>query len=376
MSEERMRILEMVREGKITADEAVRLLEALKGGGGASASSSAAGGESRRGGGEPFRGMGEMFRDIFGEKGVFGDWGEWARPWEGGWRGHGGWHGGWLKGQERRRQREAEGWQIGAFSEGDRGSFDFPEGARLRIESEGGAIEAKALDGPARLDLEGDDFFNFATYVARKGDEVIVAAYRTDHRARMPRLVVSVPRNVGRLSVETVGGGVEATGFSCATSLKTAGGGVRVRSHGQGRLELRTAGGGIDVEGSPETFDARTAGGSVRFKGQTNSLDAKTAGGSITIDGVRLTSGAHHAKTAGGSVNVRLTPDSSVAIEAATGAGNINVDLPGAQGQFSGSRIAPRYHGTFNGSGATLELRTVGGSINLSQTEQPATVAA
>src|SRR3954468_12390372 len=131
MSEERMRILEMVREGKITADEAVRLLEALKGGGGAGASSSAAGGESRRGGGEPFRGMGEMFRDIFGEKGVFGDWGEWARPWEGGWRGHGGWPGGGLRGQERRRQREAEGWQIGAFSEGDRGSFDFPEGAKL-----------------------------------------------------------------------------------------------------------------------------------------------------------------------------------------------------------------------------------------------------
>src|SRR5438067_1936753 len=143
MNEERMRILEMVREGKITADEAVRLLEALKGGAGATSSStsstsSASSGESRWGGGEPFRGM---------------------------------------------------------------------------------------------------------------GDEVVVAAYRTDHGARMPRLVVSVPRNAGRLSVETVGGGVEATGFSCPASLKTAGGSVRVRGHGQGRIELRTAGGGIDVEG-------------------------------------------------------------------------------------------------------------------------------
>jgi DUF4097 and DUF4098 domain-containing protein YvlB len=373
MSEERMRILEMVREGKITAEEAVRLLEALKG---SSAESAGPAGERQRRSEDPIGGIVDAVTEAFVGRGWRGfgrgwggNWGNW-----GNWEGHG--HGGSLRGQERRQRREAEGWQIGTYSEGDRGGFEFPEGAKLRIESEAGAIEARAVDGPARLDLEGDDFFNFATYVARKGDELIVAAYRTDHHARMPRLVVGVPRHVSRLSVETAGGSVEASGFACPTNVKTAGGSIRIRSHGQGRLELRTAGGGIDVEGNPEVLDAKTAGGSIRLKGQTNSFEAKTAGGSINLDGVRLTSGAHRAKTAGGSVNLRLTPDSSVAIEAATGAGSINVNLPGAQGQLSGSRIAPRYHGTFNGSGATLELRTVGGSINLSLTEQPATVAA
>jgi DUF4097 and DUF4098 domain-containing protein YvlB len=78
-------------------------------------------------------------------------------------------------------------------------------------------------------------------------------------------------------------------------------------------------------------------------------------------------------------VNVRLTRDSSVAIEAATSAGHINVDLPGAQGELRGSRVAPRYQGQYNGRGATLELRTVGGSINVSlaqDAQETATAAA
>src|SRR5689334_11945507 len=217
--DERMRILDMVREGKITADEAVRLLEAMKGSGDAGQANAAgtSGSEGQRGfEGERGRGFDDAvghFVDAvtgamsgrgwrgFGGRGGFGPWagrgwggfGNWSGPghWEGpgGW--HGGWHGGWLRGQERRTQRESDGWQIGTFADGDRGGFEVPEGAKLRVESEAGAIEVKAVDGPARLDLEGDDFFNFATYVARKGDEVIVAAYRTSQHARMPRLVVS-----------------------------------------------------------------------------------------------------------------------------------------------------------------------------------------
>ena len=136
-----------------------------------------------------------------------GGWsGGWGRGWQANW--HGG-HGGDLRGLERKAQREADGWQVSGFADGDRGGFEMPQGAKLRIESEAGAIVAKVTDGPARLDLEGDDFFNFGSYVARKGDEIVIAAHRTDHHARMPRLVVSVPAGLARLSAETSGGAVE-----------------------------------------------------------------------------------------------------------------------------------------------------------------------
>lgn len=356
MSEERMRVLEMIREGKISAEEGARLLEALKG----------AGEEERphwrrgrhdRGEDDPIGTFVGMVTDAV-HSGGFGG----LRGWRRGWRG--GWHFGPLAGQERRREREQEGWQFQSFSDGDHGTFEIPQGSRLIVESEAGSIEATAGDGAPRLDLEGEAY-DFAVYVARKDDRVIVAAYRTSHDAKMPRLKVSVPRSVPRVEMRTAGGSVRASSFGCPLELRTAGGGIRVNEHGEGELELRTAGGGIEVDGRPSRATMHTAGGGIQFRGATNAFEAKTAGGSITIDGARLTSGDHRAATAGGSVRVTLTPDSSVAIRARTTGGNINVDLPGAKGEMSGSRISPKYDGEFNGGAARLSLSTVGGSVSV-----------
>jgi hypothetical protein len=391
MNEERMRVLEMVREGKITADEGVRLLEALKVAGGASsaASGSSASGASGASGEHETRGnwnwggprgrgawehggddpVSRAVSNITSAVGEALESSGFKERFKGSWGGH--W-GGPLRGQERRREREADGWQYVSLSEGTHGTFDLPEGAKLRLESEAGSIQASAAEGGARVDLEGEDTRNFDVYAMRKDDEFVVAAHRTDHEAKMPRLVVSVPRTVAEVAFQTAGGGIKAHGFSCPVRLKTAGGGINVEGQGTGNVEAKTAGGGIDVDGTPNEVTLHTAGGGIRFHGRTNSLDAKTAGGSITIDGVRLTSGRHQARTAGGSVRVRLSRDSSVEVDAATNAGGINVDLPGARGSYSGSRISPRYHGTFNGSGAHLELRTVGGSVAVGVVEESA----
>ena len=395
MAEERMRVLDMIREGKITAEEGTRLLEALK------AAQGSPSGEQHRPFGEQHRPFGEQHRP-FGEHGR--PW--WAQGrawWEQGRRhrqddpvgsivdavveaiSHGGWHrfgggfgsawtGGNLRGLARRREREAEGWEFLRFSEGKHGTFEFPEGARLQGESEAGGVEAVAGDGPARLDLEGDGPYNYDVYVARKGDMVLVAAHRTEPEARMPRLKLSVPRHVRHVELRTAGGSLKSRGFACPVSLKTAGGGIRIEDHGEGEINARTMGGSVEVSGTPSAVTLHTAGGSIRFRGHTKSLDARTAGGSISIEGARLTSGEHRAKTAGGSIRVLLTPDSSVELNAGTSAGSLNVDLPGAAGQYGGSRISPRYHGKYHGGTARLEIRTVGGSVHVglsAAAEQP-----
>src|SRR5438874_9587026 len=102
MSDERMRILEMVREGKITTDEAVRLLAAPKGAGSAG-ETAPAGGEHSRHHVDPIGGIVDTVTEVltgrgwpgFG-RGWSGPWGNWGGP-EGQW--HSGWHGGWLRGQ-------------------------------------------------------------------------------------------------------------------------------------------------------------------------------------------------------------------------------------------------------------------------------------
>jgi hypothetical protein len=345
-----MRVLEMVRDGKITAEEGARLLEALK---------PAATSSGRMD--DPVGSIVEAVTEAISKRG----WRGWSH------------FGGPLTGLRRKEERQTEGWEFVSLSDGDHGTFELGEATRVRLESEAGGIEAQAVDGAPRVDLEAADAYNYAIYVARKGDEIVVAAHRTEHDSRMPKLKVSLPKGIAHLSAKTRGGGINAHGFACPVALKTAGGGIRIADQGQGAVEAKTTGGGIQVEGTPNTIQLHTAGGGIVFRGSTNSLDAQTAGGGITIEGVRLTSGQHHAKTAGGGVRVLLTSDSSVSLDASTNAGHINVDLPGATGQVTGSRISPRYHGEYNGGVAHLELRTVGGSVSVGLAkDQAATEAA
>jgi hypothetical protein len=355
MNEERMRILEMVRDGKVSAEEGARLLEALQ--------PKPAAQERREGGhDDPFGAIATAVAEALQS----GSWKNLVGSFAGSWTS------GPLAGLDRKRQREAEGWEFLSLSEGDHGSFEVPEGARLAVEHEAGSIEARAADGPARIDLEGDDLQNFGVYAARKDQQVVVACYRTAQFARMPRLKVAVPRSIADLGLKTAGGSLTANGFAVPLQLKTAGGSVRVRDQQGGQVEAQTAGGSIKVDGTPERIHLHTSGGSVRFEGQTQGFDVKTSGGSIHIAGARLTAGEHNAKTAGGSVRVELTPESSVEISAKTSAGSINVDLPGAQGERTGSRISPRYHGRYNGAGAVLNLATAAGSVSLGLAGAPA----
>jgi len=363
MAEERMRVLDMVREGKITVEEGARLLEALRADGAAGGAKPAGGGgPAPAWGDDPVSSIATAVSELLQRSGL-GNLGNWS--------GRGGWTGGPLQGAERRRQRQADGWEEVPLSEGDHGAFDLPDAARLTVETEGGAIEATASEGgQVRLTLEGENPSGYAVYAVRKGDEVVLCSYRTELIARMPRLAVAVPQSATRLALKTSGGGLRATGFACPVNLHTSGGGIKVREQGAGAVEAHTSGGGIAVDGSPDRLDLHTSGGGIDFKGQTGALQAKTSGGSITLDGVRLTGGEHRVKTAGGSVRVRLTADSSVDVSAQTSAGHLSIDLPGIEGEQSGPRMSPRYRGKYNGGSAKLDLSTAAGSVSIGLTER------
>ena len=363
-----MRILEMVRDGKITAEEGARLLEALQ----PKAGGPAAGGRASGGTGagwdsdDPVRSVAGAVAQALQS----GDWKSFMGQFAGSWTS------GPLAGLERKQEREAEGWQFLALSDGDSGTFDVQSGDELRIEHEAGSIEATATDGPARLELHGEELQGYGVYVARKDKAVVVACHRTAQYARMPRLKISIPRDVASLSQRTAGGSLTAAGFSVPVKLRTAGGSIRVREQKGASVDAKTSGGSIKVDGTPGRIDLHTSGGSVTFEGRTEAFDVKTSGGSVKIEGARLVTGEHTAKTSGGSVRVLLTRDSSVALEAKTSAGSLNVELPGATGERSGSRVSPKYSGTYNGGAATLNVSTAAGQVSVGLLEEEAVEAA
>jgi hypothetical protein len=357
-TEERMRILEMVRDGKITAEEGARLLEALQPKGTASAAETGLGG-GRLGSDDPLGSIGEVVQQAIQSvdwKGMLGSLGGSFG---------GSWSSGPLHGLERKREREQEGWEMLTLSDGDHGTFELRDGDELSVEHEGGPIEASAADGQARLELEGEGMHDYGVYVARKERRVVVACHRTAQIARMPRLKVSVPRGVAEVGLRTAGGGLTAEGFAIPVRLKTSGGSIRVRDQRAAPVEAKTAGGGIKVDGTPSRIDLHTSGGSVSFEGRTEAFDVKTSGGSVRIDGAHLTTGEHSAKTSGGSVRIGLTRESSVTVSAKTSAGGVSVDLPGAEGERGGSKVSPRYQGTYNGGAAQLNAATAAGSVNI-----------
>ncbi|HEU5317748.1 MAG TPA: DUF4097 family beta strand repeat-containing protein [Chloroflexota bacterium] len=356
-SEERMRILEMVREGKITAEEGARLLEALQ----PKATADAGGG--RLAGDDPMGSIGEVVQQAIQSvdwKGMLGSFGGSFG---------GSFSSGPLHGLERKREREQEGWEMLTLSDGDHGTFELREGDELAVEHEGGSIEAAAGEAPARLELEGDGIHDYGVYVARKDRRVVVACHRTAQFARMPRLKLGVPRGVADVSLRTAGGSLTAEEFAVPVHLKTSGGSIRVRGQRGAPVEAKTAGGSIKVDGTPSRIELHTSGGSINFEGRTEAFDVKTSGGSVRIDGACLTTGEHNAKTSGGKVSIGLTRDSSVAINAKTSAGSVAVDLPGAEGERGGSKISPRYTGRYNGGAATLNASTAAGSVSINLAE-------
>jgi len=363
MSEERMQILEMVRDGKITAEEGVRLLEAVHPKAARAAGAAGTPGAPGASGVDRDDPVGSLANAV-AQAIQSGDWksivGQFA----------GSWSGGPMHGLERKREREASGWEFLTLSEGDHGAFELRPGDSLSVEHEAGSVEAAATAGDSRLELEGEATHSFEIYVARKDKDVVVVCHRTAPFAKMPRLKLSVPRSVADVALKTAGGGLTAEAFSVPVHLKTAGGSVRVRDQRGSHVAAKTAGGSIKVDGTVDRIDLHTSGGSIKFEGRTGAFDVKTSGGSIHIDGAELTMGEHTAKTSGGSVHISLARQSSVELEAKTSAGSMAINLPGAEGERSGGRISPRYHGRYNGDGAKLKVSTAAGAVHIDLAEE------
>src|SRR5262245_56341893 len=119
-----MRVLDMVREGKITAEEGARLLEALSAGTSAAGTAGPAGAEGAQrssgapgpssppgpgwsgwSGDDPIGSIATTVVEMLQKSGL----GSWAKS--------GGWSGGSLQGKARRQQREAEGWEAVPLSD-------------------------------------------------------------------------------------------------------------------------------------------------------------------------------------------------------------------------------------------------------------------
>lgn len=312
MGEEQRQILQMVADGKVSADEGARLLEALEKGQRRRRdldSPARMAREKKRiirerirdgetGGFEGLRDIGRMVRSMIRDS---------------------------IPGMdEDELPDELEEPVDGDFKPLD-GPLELEEGTRLRISrtpvrNSAGSLLVSGNDGSS-LEIVGDE--SPEVRVSTERDTVYLVWSTGD-------LHLSVPQTVEELTVKILGGDIIINDLSASTRLKTKGGDIGL----------------YDVTGD---FSAKTMGGNVMIRlgeGWSEDSKASTMGGSISLE-VRESTGARiTARTMGGDINVGEGL-SAERRSGHTGSSAVSIDLSDGE------------------DGPELKLKTMGGDISM-----------
>jgi hypothetical protein len=154
----------------------------------------------------------------------------------------------------------------------------------------------------------------------------------------------------GRLNIDSVRGDVE---------MRTSGGSIAVNSV-QGAVQVHTSGGAIQASRIDGRLSAHTSGGSIQVSDAGGPVDVHTSGGSINIDLAAENEGVL-ARTSGGSIHLNVASTIRASINASTSGGRVSSDLPLTTTEVGKSSL----RGTMNGGGPEIKVRSSGGSVYL-----------
>lgn len=197
----------------------------------------------------------------------------------------------------------------------------------------------ESSEDKARKQLES---YKISAYV--RGDTAWVVGDWQGGRLRKfsSEVVVTVPREMEAVNIETEGGAVVTTGIAGRLDAESGGGPVHLDDIG-GPINAETGGGPIDVGNVGSDLTVRTGGGAIKIGSVKGKVVAESGGGNLD-----LVSGSEGAslETGGGSIQVNKCTGQ---VKASTGGGSIDL------GEISG--------------GATME--TGGGSLKISSASGP-----
>ena len=203
----------------------------------------------------------------------------------------------------------------------------------------------------------------------------IVAALWPFHLPANAEVRAWVPTRYS-IDAQTRGGGIDVSGVEGRVDVASRGGPLSVRSV-RGDVGAETAGGPVTIADVAGDVRASTRGGPIDVAHVARSIEVQTRGGPIDV---REAGGRVVAHTRGGPISVGFV--GAPAGEVETRGGGIDVTMPRAEGllldaetpgqvQIAHDLVVDGETGPgpvvarVNGGGATLRLRTAGGSIRV-----------
>jgi DUF4097 and DUF4098 domain-containing protein YvlB len=166
--------------------------------------------------------------------------------------------------------------------------------------------------------------------------------------------VITVPREIALVKIETEGGNIETTGVSGRLEAESGGGNMHVDDIGGG-ARAETGGGSIDVGTISGDAVLHTGGGSIAVHHSNGKVIAETGGGSVEIISA---DGGASIETGGGGIEVRQCKGR---VKAQTGGGSIEL------GDIGGPADIQTGGGSIHLASAKghVEAHTGGGGIEL-----------
>ena len=220
-------------------------------------------------------------------------------------------------------------------------------------------------------------------------DDISVANITGDVKAETFSAGLRFQDITGRIDGVTSVGDINLNGFNGDVLLQTTAGNIALED-GTGDVKVKTTGGSLQMSDVAGVVNGQTSGGSITLRGCKGGADLKTAGGGIEVENdgpvlAKTTGGSIRCQlqeasssqnllldleTAGGGINVSLVPDIAASVEAKVLGGSVTTEFP-VVAEMEGAVKPDQLHGTINGGGSLLRLRSIGGNIILRKTEAP-----
>lgn len=318
MSDERRKILELLAAGKVTTDEADRLIEALGKNGG------------RRDEDSVPAGINEQVAQLQAAM---------DNP---------------TEYEDAPKHREE------VFETGD--------SPKLEVSNFNGRVELKAgtsdrvrvsasFKYPERIEYKAEQSGDTIRIVSKKRN-----GFSMFQRSPGVQLEIEAPVNT-EIDLTNSNGRVEVNGIEGAGPVQTSNGRIVLEAV-KGSHEVNTSNGSIEIKGMDGDGDVTTSNGKIVIKDATGLFSARTSNGSITFEGEMSGESTGRFETSNGSVKVNLKGAPNLKIDAGTSNGKISHEVEGLNIETS-SRT--KLVGSIGNGDGQLVIRTSNGSVSIEQ---------
>ena len=341
MTEERRRVLDMLAEGKVTVEEAERLLEALQGTHRV---------KTRKGRIPPIPGVGALQDTLEGlEEGLEGLEESLS---------------GWSESENDARDKDGKtSMRDDTFAVGDNPRLVVRGfNGRIRVHAgEPGSIRVRAkLKKPHGLKYSAVQEGDLVKIEAKpdQQSEGFLHGFSRQHSGANIEVTVPVATSV---DLATSNGPVELQGTEGGGAVQTKNGPIRVENF-RGDLNATTQNAPITVKTLSGSAELATVNSRVSIEDAHGRFDARTTNGSIKFQGSIAPGNDNRLFTSNGNIKVALDAEPSLKLTAATVNGRVRCEIPGFVASVEKRH---KLQGTVGEGEAELIAKTVNGSIAL-----------